>query len=190
VIHRLAFLRHGNVTSTENAAICELDCLHPERWTASCALCVRGPYLILHTAAWQQIIDARLARAQLLPRSHALQLVLQHLVGDGNVKELAHVRLSCKKLCRLCDRLVISHTLALNREDAHWQLPIIKRFRNLRDLRVDLRKSCTEPQDLYAVLADVVRTVPQLQTLHVLCGLSDSDARLALPFTGAAHATA
>ena len=104
---------------------------------------------------------------------------------DGALASAAPVRLASSKLRDMCDSLVTAHTLVLDRDQAVWQLPIIRRFINLRELRVDLRKSCVEPQDLYAVLADVVRTVPELQTLHVLCGLSDGAHRLALPVTGA-----
>ena len=105
-------------------------------------------------------------------------------VHKSGTRHLAPLRRACRKLRDQCDALVVTHTLTLSRADATWQLPILRRFKNLCELRADLRKGCTEPRELYALLADVVRTVPELHTLHVVCGLSDSDARLELPHTG------
>lgn len=109
-----------------------------------------------------------------------MQLIVYNVAARG-LKALQHLRLSSKQLRACCDDLITSHTLVLDPADAQWQLEIIQRFGNLRELRVDLRRSSAEPQELYQLLARVVHCAPELQTLHVLCGRSDSSGRLALP---------
>jgi hypothetical protein len=113
-----------------------------------------------------------------------LQFVLRKLHAGQN-KHLGAARLTCKRVRTLCDALITSHALTLDQRHASWQLPILKRFLNLRDLHLDLRRGCTEREHLYALLANVVLAVPELHTLNVLCGLTNSDARLSLPLTGA-----
>lgn len=120
---------------------------------------------------------------------HALlcvQQVLGSVAVDG-AHALRNLRLASKHLRRCCDDLVTSHTLVLDVLDVSWQLRTIQRFSNLRELRVDLRHSSAEPQELYSLLAQVVHCAPELQTLHVLCGRNDSSGRLALPSSCAPH---
>ena len=112
-----------------------------------------------------------------------MQDILRRVQSLG-VASLASCRLACKRMQSTCDRVVVSHTLALDHTLAQWQLLVIERFSNLRDLRVDLRHSCAEAHKLYGLLASIVHCAPELQTLHVLCGRSDSEGRLALPSTG------
>ena len=114
-----------------------------------------------------------------------MQAVLSQLHDDQH-RNLAPARLVCHRFRELCDAQVTSHALTLHPRDAKWQLSVLQRFGNLRELHADLRYGCTEATELYALLADVVRAVPDLQALHVLCGLTSGDGRLALPFTGAA----
>lgn len=115
---------------------------------------------------------------------HAAQVVLSELHAGAH-RNLAPARLVCRRFRQLCDAQITSHALTLHPRDAAWQLSVLQRFENLRELHADLRNGCTEATELYALLADVVRTVPDLQALHVLCGLTSGDGRLALPFTGA-----
>lgn len=112
-----------------------------------------------------------------------MQAVLRKLY-QGVSKNLAGCRQACKRLREQCDALIDGITLQLHVHDLKWQLPILARFHNLSELHVDLRHGCKDAHELYSLLADVLRAAPGLQYLHVICGLTDGSAELAMPFTG------